>query len=102
MVDKRFTCRYIPAFDEGRPVEIDAHHLVDAKGDFGKRVGADGIEGMEEFFGDAEAVLLQTSRECHHGRSRHGVHVDVLATDVEKEGTVAQGYLCQNSVYHKI
>ena len=102
MVDKRFTCRYIPSFDEGRPVEIDAHHLVDAKGDFGKRVGADGIECMEQFFGDAEAVLLQTSRECHNGCCRHGVHVDVLATDVEKEGTVAQGYLCQNSVYHKI
>ena len=102
MVDKRFSSRYIPAFDEGCPVEIDAHHLVDAEGDVGKLIGADGVEGMEEFFGDTEAVLLQACRECHHGSSRHGVHVDVFAMDVEQEGTVAQGYLGQNSVYHKI
>ena len=34
MVGHRLASRHIPSLDERRPVEFNAHHVVDALGDF--------------------------------------------------------------------
>ena len=100
VVGKSLASRHIPPFHEWRPVQLDAHHVVDAFRDFGEPVGRNGVQGMKQFLADAIAVFLQAGNKGHHRRRRLRLHVDILAADAEEHGLVAQSHLRQLHVVH--
>ena len=102
MVGQRLTGRYIPALDERCPVELHAHHIVDALGNLCETVDRNSIQGMKQLLTDAEAILLQTGYECHDRHGRFRFHVNGLTVDVEEHGTVAQSYVYQSLIVHKV
>ena len=67
MIGPCLTRGYVPAFHQWCPVEVDAHHIVDACGNVCQLFNGNGSQCTQQFFADAVTCLSQSGDESHDG-----------------------------------